>query len=361
MTRGRPLRFLALVLGGWVAVRLAVLWPGGVASVAPAVAEPGRSPARVAHGASGVVARLLPPRLPGGPRATEGQHQGPVSKMLVARVDPPSRRPAQLDPGLRRGGERDGITVEPIEPGAGTTSAAAQPPARQAHLDPHPSAGASLPPPAPLSATATLSSRWHGDLYLIARPSGGDGLAFGQLGASQGGARITYALGEARRLALSARVSTPLRGTGREAALGIDVQPTRLPVHLLAEQRLPLDGGQARPALQLIGGGVVHLPLRLIAEGYAQAGAVHRRGGFADGSVRLTRRLLGRRGFAVDLGAGAWGAAQRGVARLDTGPTLGLTLPAPGRTVRLAVDYRLRVAGRARPGSGPAVSLGSSF
>lgn len=206
-----------------------------------------------------------------------------------------------------------------------------------------------------------LQPRWHGDLYLIARPTGGDSLAFGQLGASQGGARVTYAVDKAGHVALSARASAPLRGVGREAALGVDIRPTRLPVHLLAEQRLPLDGGPARPALQLIGGGAIHLPFRLVAEGYAQAGGVHRRGAFADGSARLTRKVLARRGFVLDLGAGAWGAAQRGIARLDTGPTLGLTLPAPHRTVRLAVDYRLRVAGRSRPGTGPAVSLGSSF
>lgn len=217
---------------------------------------------------------------------------------------------------------------------------------------PFPDLPSRAPPPA---------SRLHGDAWLIARNGGGDNLSFGQLGASQAGLRLTYAVDADRHLALSGRLSTPLRGAGREAGLGADWQPTRLPLHLLAEARVPLDGGPARPAAQVIGGGVLHLPLRLDAEGYGQAGGVYRRGGFADGAARVTRLITSRHGVRFDLGVGGWGAAQRHVARVDAGPTAALTLPARGATIRLAVDYRLRVAGRARPGSGPAVSLGSSF
>ena len=151
--------------------------------------------------------------------------------------------------------------------------------------------------------------------------------------------RLTYAVDDGRRLALSLRASTPLHGLGREAAAGVDWLPSRLPVHLLVEQRLPLDGGPARPAAQLIAGGLVRLPLRLDAEAYGQAGAVLRRGGFADGAARVTRGLLARRGAHLDLGAGIWGAAQRAVARLDAGPSLALTVPAGSAGVRLAVDY----------------------
>ncbi|HEU0045338.1 hypothetical protein [Sphingomonas sp.] len=204
-------------------------------------------------------------------------------------------------------------------------------------------------------------SRFHADSWLIARRSGGDSLAFGQLGASQAGARLTYALGDERRIALSARASTPLRGKGSEAALGVDWQPTRLPIHLLVEARMPLEGGPARPAAQLISGWAGRLPLRLSGEVYAQAGVVAGPGGFADGAARVTHPLLTVGNAQVDAGAGAWGAAQRGVERLDLGPTLGMTVPVKGGAVRLSVDYRARVLGRAQPGSGPAVTLGSSF
>lgn len=40
----------------------------------------------------------------------------------------------------------------------------------------------------------------------------------------------------------------------------------------------------------------------------------------------------------LDIGAGAWGGAQRGAERLDFGPTLGVAAPVAGRTLRLAVD-----------------------
>lgn len=200
-------------------------------------------------------------------------------------------------------------------------------------------------------------SRLSGSFWLVARPGGGRNLAFGQLGASQAGERVTYALGEARRFALSARLSSPFRGAGREAAAGVDWQPTRLPVQLLVEERVPLDGGRAEPAAQLIAGVAQRLPARFRLDAYAQGGAVRRRGGFADGAATVTRLLVRH----VELGAGMWGAAQRGVARVDVGPTLGVTAPVGMGAVRLGLDYRLRVAGRARPGSGPALTLGSSF
>lgn len=213
----------------------------------------------------------------------------------------------------------------------------------------------------PLARGST--SRWAGDSWLVARPDGGQSLAFGQLGASQVGGRLTYAVDAARRVRLSARASTPLRGSasGREAAAGVDWRPTDWPVHLLVEARLPLDGGAAAPAAQVVAGIAGRLPFRMEVDAYGQAGAVHRRGGFADGAIRVGRALAELRVARIDLGAGAWGAAQRGAARLDVGPTLGILLPAKGRSVRLSMDYRARIAGQARPGSGPALTLGSSF
>ena len=250
-------------------------------------------------------------------------------------------------------------TIPAIGP---VTSATAQPfpaePSAEGAASPAvqtaPAATAAAPPNARLT-------RLHGDSYLIARPRGGNSLAFGQLGASQLGVRLTYTVDEVQRLAVSGRVSAPFRGAGREAALGVDWQPTVLPVHLLVEQRLPVDGGTARPAVQLIAGAATRLPVHLRFEAYGQAGAVHHRGGFADGAATVTRALIERRRVRVDVGAGSWSAAQRGVSRLDLGPTVALTLPARVGAVRLGLDYRARVAGRARPGSGAALTLGSSF
>jgi hypothetical protein len=61
------------------------------------------------------------------------------------------------------------------------------------------------------------------------------------------------------------------------------------------------------------------------------------------------------------LGGGAWGAAQRDAQRFDIGPSATLALPLGKQNVRLALDWRQRIAGDARPGSGLALTLGSDF
>jgi hypothetical protein len=60
-------------------------------------------------------------------------------------------------------------------------------------------------------------------------------------------------------------------------------------------------------------------------------------------------------------GAGAWAAAQPHVSRVDIGPHAELRLPLPGTNASLAADWRFRVAGNARPGSGPALTLAADF
>jgi hypothetical protein len=225
-------------------------------------------------------------------------------------------------------------------------------------------APADLPPPVAPPPIARARSRLAGSVWLVARGGASATLLGGQLGASQAGARLTYALGAARRVAIAARVATPLSGRGREAAIGLDWQPTAMPVHLIAEQRFALDGGRGGPTVGVIGGaGPTEVVRGVTVEGYAQAGAIARDriDGFIDGSLRVTTRLGERAGTRIDLGLGAWGGAQRGAARLDVGPTLGLVLPVGPRRLRLAADWRQRVAGDARPGSGPAISIGSDF
>ena len=106
------------------------------------------------------------------------------------------------------------------------------------------------------------------------------------------------------------------------------------------------------------------LPLGLRGEAYGQAGYV---GGkfatpFADGQLRADRAFLSLARFDVRLGAGLWGGAQKGASRLDAGPSLTIGRPL-GRSasMRLAADWRFRVAGKAAPGSGPAVTLSAGF
>ena len=98
-------------------------------------------------------------------------------------------------------------------------------------------------------------------------------------------------------------------------------------------------------------------------EAYGQAGAIARDGieAFVDAAARLTHPTARIGRARLDLGVGAWGSAQRGAARFDLGPTAGLAVPMAGRNLRLALDWRERVAGGARPGSGPAFTIGSDF
>lgn len=181
----------------------------------------------------------------------------------------------------------------------------------------------------------------------------------GLLGGSQSGARLRFRL--TGPLSLSARVSAPLRRpAGAELAVGAEWQPARsVPLRILAERRQAIgpDGGNAF-SLTLHGGASdVPLPAGFRLDTYAQAGAVGARSRdlFADGGLRASRSV----GGGLSLGAGAWGALQPGVSRLDVGPSATLRMPALGAT--LSADWRFRVAGDARPGSGPALTLSTDI
>ena len=334
--RGRPLRFLALVTTGWVGLRTAMLWPqlDSAAAVLHAIAP-------VTIAAATPVAP--PPRLAYQPAPISPQWHAAIARTLQPRqrraADPTRVALALL--GLVRYGDPQAVEDAPLLPGL-----------------PRP-----IPRPAP---SATLPSRWSASLWLVAR--GGSGIApgssGGQLGGSQAGVRIAYLLDRKRRIALAGRVTTPLGNGLREAALGVEWQPTRLPVRLVAEERIALDGGRSGPALGVVGGiGPVAIPLGFRLEAYGQAGIIRRTDteAYADGALRVARPIATIGAARIDLGAGAWGGAQRGAARLDVGPSLAVTVPLSKHPVRLTLDWRERVAGSARPGSGPALTLGTDF
>jgi hypothetical protein len=208
---------------------------------------------------------------------------------------------------------------------------------------------------------ASLPSRWSVSAWAFVRPGGASTLApGGTLGGSQAGARLQYRVGSG--LALSARLYSPARRPrGAEAAAGIDWQPSpRLPIHLLAERRQAL-GDEGRSAFGLTAyGGLDDVRLgRLRIDAYAQAGVVGARSRdlFADGAARLSLPV----GRSAKVGLGAWGAAQPGVERLDVGPQASVRLPVAGRSVTVAADWRFRIAGGARPGSGPSLTLAADF
>ena len=222
-----------------------------------------------------------------------------------------------------------------------------------------------LLPGLPSSNLSRTPSRWSASAWLLLRDGSGAGGAVpvSQLGGAQAGVRVAYALGAARRLALTARLSAPLHGQGREAAAGISWRPTRAPVTLIAEQRVSLDGGRGGPALFAIAGlNPTPIAAGFRVEAYGEAGAIKRDRvePFADGAARLSRPVTGGP-VHVDLGVGAWGGAQRGATRVDIGPSIGASVPVARHTLRLTLDWRERVAGGAKPTSGPALTLGTDF
>jgi hypothetical protein len=320
MKGGRPLRFLAVMLGGWTTLRIALLWPtiDSVPTLIDAVAP--RAQAQAFFAQAPVRVTTIATAKPAVPA-----HPGPSP--MPSPTPPPALVPPTAPPPPRR--------IDPVQP----------------------------PPlaPAPL---AVAPSRWAGSVWGIARGGGIGVQPGGQLGGSQAGARLTYALGAARRVALAGRVSAPAAGRGAEAALGIDWQPGAMPIHLIVEHRIALDGGRGGPAALVVGGiDPVAIGAGFRLEAYAQAGMVRRdrTEPFADGAFRVARPVATIGRMRIDLGGGGWGGAQRGAARLDIGPTLAVAIPVSDRTMRLTLDWRHRIAGRAAPGSGPALSIGSDF
>jgi hypothetical protein len=216
--------------------------------------------------------------------------------------------------------------------------------------------------------------RWSLDAWAFWREgSGTSSSAQGRLpsyGASQAAAVLQYRLApqDRRDPRAYARIYRALVDGGEsEVAPGISsrILPA-LPLRAHAELRVTDRGADAqlRPAAFVTTElPPIALPARLRAEAYAQAGYVGGNGAtaFADGQVHILRDLesfdLGR----VSIGGAAWGGAQEGANRLDIGPSLRLDLKLEHAPARLSVDYRERVAGNARPQSGVAVTVSSSF
>lgn len=338
--QGRPIRFLALVAMGWIGVRVALLWsqtgslPEAIRQVLPLPASPQGGLGAVAAPA---LARPVPAARPDAVRRVvrESPQEPQPSVPAFPAVDSDRVQMALL--ALVQYGAPASFGVDPLP----------------------------LPPAAQPDRLPPSPSRWSASAWLVARAGTGLGAAPGasQLGGGQAGARIAYMLVPAQRLAAFGRVVSPLRGRGAEASLGLEWQPTRAPVRLVAEQRFGLDGTKGGPGIGVIAGYDGPVAPRFRLESYSQAGAIRRARTepYVDGAVRATRTLSEQDGMRLALGAGVWAAVQRDAARFDLGPSATLALPIGGQNVRLALDWRQRVAGDARPGSGIALTLGSDF
>jgi hypothetical protein len=382
--RGEPLIVLAMLMGGWIAVR-AMLWEGVPLVRATPLDLPGGQPLIAARAPSEsavpALAVVRPARaVPGSPAAL------PV---LGTAISPPPALVAQpvVAPPLL-------AEVAPQPPLPGVRLSEAGLPARplraqvaSAHALLWMAAVSQLPllEDAPLAAAAPPRAapprlpRWSGDGWLLLR---GGGQGFGPAGslptygASQLGAVLRYRLDAGAspfRPVLYARASGALSGPAgtlgeREAAIGLSARPLPgVPARIMVETRVSRFASgvtRLRPAASVVSElAPVTLPLATRAEFYAQAGYV---GGpaataFVDGQFRLDRQIARLGPAELRGGAGAWGGAQTGSGRLDVGPGLTLHANSGVAAARLAMDWRFRVAGNASPASGPALTLSAGF
>ena len=225
------------------------------------------------------------------------------------------------------------------------------------------------------NASASVSAEtdhWSLSAFAIFRPNSGPASLSpaSQLGGSQFGFRAQRRLFQPRQnltLSLNLRGSTPLKASnGKEAGVGLAIRQTgRIPIELIVERRVAFDRGGRNAFAGLIATGFNDLPVvaGFNLNGYAQAGIVglQRRDGFVDGSLRLDRRIASKGSLAVELGGGVWGAVQPGVSRVDIGPSAAIRFRIGSAGVRLGSEWRRRVSGDARPGSGPAITFGLDY
>ena len=361
MIRGRPIRFLASVLGTWTAVRIAMLLSAPAPTAAP---QPG--PAVAGSRLAGTLGWMVPQ--PRSRTSAQRAHKAatiPASKPHARIHRALVSRPIEAVPPASAVMRAD-IPDRGLDPQRAFVRA----PSGQAVLAEF-APGAGLSPAEAALPSTRATRRWSGAAWMIWRRAdqGAPDVSVQgpRLGAAQAGMRIDYALLPASSLrpSLYARISTALdRPAAAEAAGGIAIRaPGPLPVTIAVERRASLsDGGRDAFAL-LAAGGIAPADIGggFQVDGYAQAGLVGftRPDPFADGRLTVERPLPGAR--PVALGAAIWGSTQPGATRLDMGPQASLRLRIGRSSFRLAAEWRQQVAGNARPPSGPAFSLGTDF
>jgi hypothetical protein len=189
-----------------------------------------------------------------------------------------------------------------------------------------------------------------------------------QYGGSQSGLIATYRLTAQDHpdLAAIVRVATSPRQSQNqppenEVAIGLRWRPIKkLPVTVSAERRLRTNSAD-QTALYVAGSlDKLSLDNNVTARGFVQAGIVPDKNPniFYDASMRLEHTLLRIPNAELHVGTGIWSGGQRGAARIDVGPSIGMNL---SKRIDISADWRFRVAGNARPGNGPAVTISAGF
>jgi hypothetical protein len=187
-----------------------------------------------------------------------------------------------------------------------------------------------------------------------------------QYGGSQAGLVASYRLSDHNNaLVLLWRATiTPQRPAEREFALGVRIQPiTKLPITLSGERRFR-PSGPDRFAFYLAGGqSDVPVIEKFKLDGFAQIGILE--GGtldhFFDAHVQLQRPVQKSGPISISAGGGLWAGGQKGAARIDIGPSVRADIKLGKPSLRVSADWRFRLAGNAKPGNGPAVTVSTGF
>ncbi len=180
---------------------------------------------------------------------------------------------------------------------------------------------------------------------------------------------MSYRLGNTgpRDVRIYGRVTKALAGSREfDLASGVSVDPLPgIPIRAHAEMRATRISGRTlvRPQAFVTAQFAEPLPWGVEVAGYGQAGYV---GGkfataFVDGQLKIDRPFVDALGIAIAGGAGVWGGAQDDAGRLDIGPSVTGSFAIADTPIRIALDYRQRIAGSAAPGSGPALTISAGF
>lgn len=191
----------------------------------------------------------------------------------------------------------------------------------------------------------------------------------GQYGGSQTGAILSYPIftSPGPEVAVYGRLSAALAPLAqKELALGGRLRLFEsLPLSIHAEQRFSAESGRGGGTAFFATSGAGPNPIieKIMIETYAQAGYVlgDEQTYFFDGFATLQRPIIKSDRKKLSIGTGAWVGGQRNVARLDIGPRADIRIPLGAADARIAVDWRVRVAGDAQPRSGAAITLSTSF
>lgn len=347
MTQGRARSIEALGL-------VIVLWGMGRASVVYFTEKPQR--AAVWRTPADAAPKAIP-------NATFGTT---VTSALLA----PRARPQQVDHGKRLSTARISKAQWPAEASVPERALPAQLLTRSAMIGSGDHSTSSAETDDALSVAAspkrTINQKpLQGAAWTVWRPdAAGQPLgAGGQLGGSQIGARIVFPFALKDRLRVSLRAYAPLEQlTAYEVAPGISMRPfPEFPVELIAEHRLR-GGARVQDAASLFlagGGSSQKRGSAWRADVYAQAGmvGVRRPVLFADGAAKVSRSI----GDSRAIGLGLWGGIQPGLKRLDVGPSATAMIGPPRLNMHMTLDWRVRIAGDARPNSGIAITMSKDF